>query len=90
MVGAIGSIAPGSQNTAGRAFVVSGAEITASASPVDLASVSTVVVGESVDDRFGTSCAAAGDLDGDGLADVRVGTVGDGAYLFTAQTPGGR
>ena len=90
VVGAIGSIAPGSQNTAGRAFVVSGAEITASASPVDLASVSTVVVGESVDDRFGTSCAAGGDLDGDGLPDVLFGTVGDGAYLFTAQTPGGR
>ncbi|WP_374674822.1 hypothetical protein [Ideonella sp.] len=69
---------PGQLNGAGRSYVVFGRPGTA---PVDLAAVAAGSGGFRLDgwdvwDGSGTSVAAAGDVNGDGLADVLVGAPG--------------
>lgn len=73
VVGAYGSDITG--DTSGRAYVVFGK---ASAAPVDLSVVATGLGGFAIDGEFafdsaGAAVAGAGDVNGDGLADVIVG-----------------
>jgi hypothetical protein len=57
------------------------------------ASASWTAVGEATDDRFGTSVATAGDVNGDGYSDVVVGAYGNAsetgkAYLYLGGSSG--
>ncbi len=73
----------------GAAYLVTGASLSAGG-PLGLASADVVLLGEATPDMAGTSVAGAGDVDGDGLADLLVGAWqnGDGggragkAYLL--------
>jgi Ca2+-binding RTX toxin-like protein len=60
-------------NAAGRSYVVFGRTGSAEVSLGSLGSGGFVIAGESADDLSGSSVAAAGDVNGDGLADLIVG-----------------
>jgi hypothetical protein len=67
--------APGSNSTLGHSYVVFGK---ADSWPVDLGNLGTkgfVINGENVGDLSGASVSSAGDVNGDGLADLVVGSV---------------
>jgi len=77
IVGASGSN-PAAGSSAGRSYVVFG---TTASTPIDLSAVAAgtggfVINGQCTYDRSGTSVAAAGDVNGDGLADLIVGANG--------------
>ena len=47
-------------------------------------SADTIITGETIGDRFGAQLSSGGDLDGDGLEDVVMTSVGDGTYAAHA------
>ena len=85
---------PGGQASAGRAYVVFGAA-GGFAAGIELATIASgiggfAISGEAAGDRAGWSVAAAGDVNGDGLADLLVGAAraragtGDSYLIFGA------
>ncbi len=82
---------------AGRAYVVYG-KAGATRGPMDLAALPMadgfIIQGDDADDLTGICVAAAGDVNGDGLADIIVGAHGAGptgrAYLIYGQTGSAR
>ena len=82
---------------AGRAYVVYG-KLGAARGPLDLAALSAadgfIIQGDETDDLMGISVAGAGDVNGDGHADIIVGASGAGptgrAYLIYGQAGAAR
>jgi len=82
--------------SAGKVYLVTGAAL-AAGDGLDLAQAYASFVGEAAEDRLGSSVAGAGDVDGDGLADIVVtapknsdgGFRAGKAYLFLGSTIGG-
>ena len=90
LVGVPGQPSAGAE--AGAAYLVRGSALGASS----LADSSAVILGQSAGDLLGVAVAAAGDVDGDGLADVLLGASGEsamgddagGAYLVLGPVSG--
>ena len=73
----------GERNRRGNAYLVAGRDLLAAASNavdgwIDLGEIGRELVGARSFQRFGSIPAAAGDVDGDGLADLLFGAPGDG------------
>ena len=74
-------------------LLLSGQRVAAERTPVPAAPAPTTLNGESSSDTFGFSVASAGDVNGDGLADVIVGAPGHSsgtgrAYVFLGSASG--
>jgi hypothetical protein len=81
----------------GRAWVVTGAALTSSAGPIDLASHTPRWDGEFDNDQAGYKTSPLGDVDGDGLDDVAIGarlysaiegSAGKAYIIYGASIPG--
>jgi hypothetical protein len=70
LIGAYGNDEGGDQ--AGKTYLFLGVTL-ASEEPLDLSDADAVFVGEEADDISGLAVASAGDVDGDGLADILIG-----------------
>jgi len=83
LVGAPGSDDGGSN--AGKTYIILAASL-GSTTTIDLADADHALVGASEDDASGRSVASAGDVDGDGLADVLIGApyYGSTSYIGRA------